>query len=80
VAKYIPELAPQVVLFVSPTQYDGEVETALSSADRVGKRYYLTYHGSTMPERATPELILNCQKIQQYFPCETDEYTEIKEL
>jgi len=80
VAKYIPELAPQVVLFVSPKQYDGEVEAVLSSSGRIGKRYYLTYYGPTMPERAAPELIIEGQRIQQYFPLETDEYTEIVSL
>lgn len=77
VAKYIPELAPQVILFVSPKQYDGEVETALSSAGRIGKRYYLTYHGPTMPERAAPELVVDGQNIQQYFQSDSDEFTEI---
>lgn len=80
VAKYIPEIAPQVVLFVSPKQYDGEVEAALTTPGRIGKRYYLTYYGQTMPERATPVLIVDGQKIQQYFPSQTDEYTEIISL
>lgn len=80
VAKYIPELAPQVILFVSPAQYDGEVEAVLSSSGRIGKRYYLTYYGPSMPERAAPELVVEGQKIQQYFPLETDEYTEIVPL
>jgi len=80
VAKYIPELAPQVVLFVSPKQYEGDVEAVLTSSGRIGKRYYLTYYGPTMPEKAAPELIIEGQKIQQYFPMETDEYTEIVPL
>lgn len=80
VAKYIPELAPQVVLFVSPKQYDGEVEAVLTSSGRIGKRYYLTYYGPAMPEKASPELIVDGQRIQQYFPLETDEYTEIVSL
>lgn len=80
VAKYIPELAPQVILFVSPKQYDGEVEAVLSSSGRIGKRYYLTYYGPSMPEKAGPDLIVEGQKIQQYFPLETDEYTEIVSL
>jgi DNA sulfur modification protein DndD len=80
VAKYIPELAPQVILFVSPKQYDGEVEAVLSSSGRIGKRYYLTYYGPSMPERAAPELIIEGNRIQQYFPLESDEYTEIVPL
>lgn len=80
VAKYIPELAPQVLLFVSPKQYDGEVEAALKASGRIGKRYYLRYNGPTMPERAAPELIIDGQEIQQYFHLDTDEYTEIVPL
>jgi DNA sulfur modification protein DndD len=80
VAKYIPELAPQVILFVSPKQYDGEVEAVLTSSGRIGKRYYLTYYGPAMPEKASPELVVEGQSIQQYFPLETDEYTEIVAL
>ncbi|MVF23452.1 chromosome segregation protein SMC [Methylocaldum sp. BRCS4] len=80
VARYIPELAPQVLLFVSPEQYNGQVETALNESGRVGKRYYLAYHGPTIPERANPELVINGQAIQQYFPCQTEEFTEIKAL
>jgi len=80
VAKYIPELAPQVILFVSPKQYDGEVEAVLSSSGRIGKRYYLTYYGPAKPEKASPELVVEGQRIQQYFPLETDEYTEIVPL
>src|SRR5690606_27002204 len=68
VARNIPELAPQVLLLVSPEQYNGQVERALNSTGRVGKRYYLAYHGPTIPDRANPELIVNGHSIQQYFP------------
>lgn len=80
VARNIPELAPQVLLLVSPEQYNGQVERALNDTGRVGKRYYLAYHGPTMPERANPELVVNGQAIQQYFPLPDDEFTEIREL
>lgn len=80
VARNIPELAPQVLLLVSPEQYNGQVERALNETGRVGKRYYLAYHGPTMPERANPELVVNGQAIQQYFPDKTEEYTAIMEL
>lgn len=80
VARYVPELAPQVVLFVSPKQYDGEVEAALKASGRISKRYYLRYYGPSMPERAAPELIVDGQKIQQYFPLDNDEFTELVPL
>lgn len=80
VAQYIPELAPQVLLLVSPEQYNGQVEAALNESGRVGKRYYLTYQGSTMPDRANPELVVNGQAIQQYFPSDREEFSEIRAL
>jgi len=80
VARYIPELAPQILLLVSPEQYNGQVESALNESGRVGKRYYLTYHGPTIPERANPELLVDGETIQQYFPSEVDEFTEIRKL
>jgi DNA sulfur modification protein DndD len=80
VARYIPELAPQILLLVSPEQYNGQVESALNESGRVGKRYYLTYHGPTMPERSNPALLIDGLPIQQYFPSEIDEFTEIRKL
>jgi DNA sulfur modification protein DndD len=80
VARYIPELAPQIVLFLSPAQYDGEVEKVFSSAGRIGKRYYLRYYGRTIPKNAAPELVVEGKRLQQYFPLESDEYTEIVPL
>lgn len=80
VARNIPELAPQVLLLVSPEQYNGQVERAMNETGRVGKRYYLVYHGPTIPERANPELVVNGQAIQQYFPMTDDEFTEVREL
>lgn len=80
VARYIPELAPQVLLLVSPTQYDGDVHEALEASGRVGRRYYLTFTGPTMPDRATSELEINGQKLQQYFSSDEEEFTRICEL
>jgi DNA sulfur modification protein DndD len=80
VAHYIPELAPQVLLLVSPTQYDGDVHEALESMGRVGKRYYLTFTGPTIREDANPELVIGGQNIRQYFPSHDEELTKICEL
>jgi len=80
VARHIPELAPQVLLLVSPEQYNGQVENALNESGRVGKRYYLAYHGPSLPERATQALSINGQELQQYFPNQAQEFTEVREL
>jgi len=79
VAKWVPNLAPQVVLLVSPNQFDGDVAESLKETGRIGKRYYLVYHGPSMPESAQPQLIIDGQHIQQYFKSD-EEFTEIREL
>lgn len=80
VARYVPELAPQVLLLVSPTQYDGDVHEALESVGRIGKRYYLTFTGPTIREDANPDLVIGGNKIRQYFPSNDEEFTTICEL
>ena len=80
VARHIPELAPQVLLLVSPEQYNGQVEKAMTESGRVGKRYYLTYHGPTMPERAAQMMSVNGVAFQQYFPSKSEEFSQIKEI
>jgi DNA sulfur modification protein DndD len=79
VAKWVPNLAPQVVLLVSPKQFDGDVAEALRETGRIGKRYYLEYYGPSMPERAQPQLVIDGQPIQQYFQS-AEEFTKIREL
>lgn len=80
VAKWVPDLAPQVVLLVSPKQFDGDVaEDPARETGRVGRRYYLAYHGPSIPERAQPELVVDGVTVQQYFESQ-EEFTEVKEL
>ena len=79
VAKWVPDLAPQVVLLVSPRQFDGDVADALRETGRIGRRYYLVYHGPSIPDRAQPQLVVDGQTVQQYFQSE-EEFTEIKEF
>lgn len=79
VARWIPDLAPQVVLLVSPKQYDGEVAQALHETGRIGKQYYLAYHGPVMPERAKPEMEIDGRSAKVYFDA-VEESTEIMEL
>jgi DNA sulfur modification protein DndD len=80
VAHYIPEIAPQVVLLVSPKQYEGTVHQALVRSRRVGKRYYLTFTGPTMPDRANPQMEIGGKLLQIYFPSADDEFTTVCEL
>lgn len=79
VAKWIPSLAPQVIILVSHTQYNGAVEDELKKSRRVGKRYYLAYHGPELPKDAERELKIGKQPIEVYFESK-EEFTEVREL
>ncbi|PWU19856.1 MAG: chromosome segregation protein SMC [Verrucomicrobia bacterium] len=79
VAQWIPSLAPQVVIFVSSTQYEGAVAEVLRKSRRIGKRYYLCYHGPKLAENARPELPLDGKRLEQYVEAD-EEQTEIREL
>jgi len=80
VARWIPKLAPQVIIFVSSTQYEGDVAKELKDSSRIGKRYYLTYHGPEIHPDAKRELKIARSPVTVYFEERRDEYTEICEL
>lgn len=79
VAKWVPQLAPQVVVLVSSTQYRGEVEHAFNESGRVGKRYLLVYHAPTKKEEASESITIGGKRFKQYFVNEV-EHTEIKPI
>jgi len=79
VAKWIPSLAPQVVLMVSSSQYGGAVETELGQSNRVGRRYYLCYHGPSKRDEAKSNISINGKKLTVY-RASPREFTEIKEI
>lgn len=79
VAKWIPTLAPQVVLMVSSSQYGGAVESELGTSKRIGRRYYLCYHGPSKRDEAKSRLTIGGKKLTVY-KASTKEFTEIKEV
>ncbi len=79
VARWIPSLAPQVIIFASSTQYEGPVAEVLRQSRRIGKRYYLCYHGPKLAAKAHAELLLEGQRLEQYFEA-PEEFTQIKEI
>jgi DNA sulfur modification protein DndD len=79
VARWIPELAPQVIIFVSSTQFEGAVASELKKSRRVGKRYYLAYHGPNIHPDAKREIQIGKDSVTVYFE-EKEEYSEIREL
>lgn len=80
VARWIPELAPQVIIFVSSTQFEGAVADELKKSKRIGKRYYLTYHGPNIQPDAKRELQIGKNPVTVYVEEKKDEFTEICDL
>ena len=80
VAQYIPEIAPQVILLVSPSQYDGAVHEALTNSGRIGRRYYLSYTGPLREGMPSNELTIGDNRVQHYFMSNEEEFTSIREL
>ncbi|HRY51569.1 MAG TPA: AAA family ATPase [Candidatus Paceibacterota bacterium] len=79
VARWIPELAPQVIIFVSSAQFEGSVANELKRSRRIGKRYFLTYHGPHIHAEAKRELQIGKDPVTVYFE-NKEEFTEIQEL
>ena len=79
VAKWIPTLAPQVIVFVSSSQYKGKVEEMFNEGGRVGRRYLLAYHGPTKRSEAAASITLGSKRFTQYYKNDV-EYTELKEI
>ena len=81
ISRWVPNLAPQVTILLTPSQYDGDVEKALRETGRVAKRYYLAYNGpeNTLRQGANAYLTVEGKEYQQYFKAD-EEFTEIKEL
>ncbi|MBL0011098.1 MAG: hypothetical protein IPP22_09085 [Nitrosomonas sp.] len=52
IAKYIPELAEQVILMATNSQWRGEVEDTVKT--RVGKEYSLIYHTPSKKSNVKP--------------------------
>lgn len=81
ISRWVPNLAPQVTILLTPSQYDGDVEKALRETGRVAKRYYLTYHGpkNSLRQGAKTHIVVEGKEYQQYFTAD-EEFTEIKAI
>lgn len=79
VARWIPGLAPQVVIMVSSSQYRGEVERELDESRRVGRRYMLCYHGPAKRKEAATRISIGGKSYVQYREGRI-EFTEVKEI
>lgn len=79
VANAVPELAPQVIIMASSSQYRGEVEEMLTKSKRVGKRYALIYHGPSKREDAEDTIQLNGNSICIYEQSDSEK-TQVVEI
>jgi DNA sulfur modification protein DndD len=79
ISNWIPQLAPQVIILVSSSQYRGEVERELNQTGRVGKRFLLAYHAPTKRPEANETITIGGKRLKQYFQNDV-EFTEIKEI
>ena len=69
-----------VIIFVSSTQFEGAVATELKKSKRIGKRYYLAYHGPNIHADAQRELLIGKNTVTVYTEDKKEEFTEIQEL
>ncbi|WP_310486495.1 AAA family ATPase [Chamaesiphon sp. VAR_69_metabat_338] len=78
IAQILPQLANQLVVLVTKTQWRDEVETEMHS--KIGKQYILTYYTSKLdaPEDYL-EIDGRCYPLIQHSPNDFD-YTEISEI
>ena len=78
IAHHIPELAPQIIVLVSQTQWRGEVEKEMTP--RAGKQYVLVYHGE--PEgTADREVTINGRTYALVRPSDDGfEMTDVQEV
>lgn len=77
ITKWLPSIAPQVAIFVSDSQWRGEVESALDG--RIGSEYILEYHASSLNSLASESSSIRGTNHKQFFE-DKDEFTVIKEI
>jgi DNA sulfur modification protein DndD len=80
IAKIIPELANQVVAMISSSQYFGGVENTLKQTKKIGRRYYLRYHNTSLPDKKYNKTMIIEGKEYQLFQLDKFEHTQIVEI
>jgi DNA sulfur modification protein DndD len=80
IAEIMPELANQVVAMISSSQYNGGVAETFKRTGKVGKRYYLRYHGTELPTNKANLRMQIEDREYQLFEKGEFEYTQIIEI
>jgi len=76
IAREVPDLAPQLIVLVSSSQYKGEVEQELGKSSKVGRRYYLRYNAPEKRADASDSIKIGDQQLTIFEKSDT-EYTTI---
>ena len=79
VTRWIPTLAPEVLVLVSDTQFKGSVEKVLNETRKLGRRYYLRLHGPGLKDKEDDTLTIGGRSYQRYFEA-PEEKTDIVEI
>jgi DNA sulfur modification protein DndD len=79
IAHHVPALAPQCIVLVSSSQYEGEVEKELGASDRIGKRYLLIYKGPSKKDEAKDQVAINGIQYTVYHE-DQNEHTHLEEI
>ena len=77
ITKWLPTVAPQVAIFVSDSQWRGDVEKALDG--RIGSEYILEYHAKSINAQASEEAEIRGISYPQFFE-DQEEFTLIKKI
>lgn len=79
VTRWVPSLAPEVLMMVSDEQFRGPVAETLRDTKKVGRRYYIRVHGPGEKPHEEDMLTVDGRSYQRYF--ETPEkFTDIVEI
>ena len=77
IAEWLPTIAPQVVIFVSDSQWRGPVEEQVDQ--KIGKEYILEYHANALKENASEKAVIRGIQYEQFIEDE-EEFTKINAI
>lgn len=77
ITEWLPTIAPQVVIFVSDSQWRGPVEETVEQ--KIGSEYILEYHAKELKSNASEKAVIRQISYEQFIE-DDEEFTKIKAL
>lgn len=77
IAKWLPTVAPQVVIFVSDSQWRGPVEESVEQ--KIGTEYILEYHAKELKSNASQKAVIRGNVFDQFIE-DSEEFTKIRTI